>query len=377
MSALKFKSIVIFNMLFMCVISSAQQKDIKWRNPVDGHSDAIGGRAWNKVDTENAYDRLPLKAKITVRKPVWDLSRQSAGLNIRFKTNAKNIKIRYAVAGQLSMPHMPTTGVSGVDLYAQDKNRNWLWAKGGYSFGDTIRWNYSNLDLQNSDSQPELEYTLYLPLYNSVKWLEIGVDVSDAFLFIAPETTKPIVVYGTSIAQGACASRPGMAWTSIVERTLNTPLINLGFSGNGTLDTEMIELISEIDAGLYVFDCLPNLSVENWTLKDQEKVIDKIMNAVEQIRVTRPQTPILLTEHAGYTDEGFSKKREQESVTVNKALQIAFKRLKSQGKKDIYLLSKKEIALDMNSSVDGIHPSDLGMRQLAVAYVTKIRKILK
>lgn len=49
-------------------------------------------------------------------------------------------------------------------------------------------------------------------------------------------TDHPIVLYGTSIAQGACASRPGMAWGNIVSRSLEIPLINLGFSGNGKLE---------------------------------------------------------------------------------------------------------------------------------------------
>ena len=71
---------------------------------------------------------------------------------------------------------------------------------------------------------------------------------------------NPIVVYGTSIAQGGCASRPGLAWTNILGRKLDRPVINLAFSGNGKLEKELIELLSEIDASLYVLDCLPNLT---------------------------------------------------------------------------------------------------------------------
>ena len=71
---------------------------------------------------------------------------------------------------------------------------------------------------------------------------------------------KPVVVYGTSIAQGACATRPGLAWTAILERKLDRPLINLGFSGSGQLEKSVIDLMAEIDAKLYILDCLPNLT---------------------------------------------------------------------------------------------------------------------
>ena len=104
-----------------------------------------------------------------------------------------------------------------------------------------------------------ITYQLYLPLYNSLEWLEIGVPEEATIHFLALRNEKPIVVYGSSITQGACASRPGMAWTAILERKMDRPLLNFGFSGNGRLEKELIDLISEIDAKIFVLDCLPNL----------------------------------------------------------------------------------------------------------------------
>lgn len=143
------------------------------------------------------------------------------------------------------MPHMPATGVSGVDLYMKDANGQALWCAGKYSFGDTVRYTYDNLTYRRQSDKGN-EFCLYLPLYNGVNLMEIGVPAGSHFEFAAPSKKKPVVIYGTSIAQGACASRPGMAWTNILQRKLDFPVVNLGFSGNGRLEEEFFRLLAEL-----------------------------------------------------------------------------------------------------------------------------------
>ena len=41
-----------------------------------------------------------------------------------FETDAREISALYALPASLAMPHMQATGVSGVDLYAQDSQEN-------------------------------------------------------------------------------------------------------------------------------------------------------------------------------------------------------------------------------------------------------------
>lgn len=72
---------------------------------------------------------------------------------------------------------------------------------------------------------------LYLPLYDGLVSLSIGVDSLSSIdqpQINYPIREKPIVFYGTSILQGGCASRPGMAHTNIISRRLNRECINLG-----------------------------------------------------------------------------------------------------------------------------------------------------
>ena len=370
MKHLLFLAICFFHIQF----SNAQGREsITWWNPAQHTTNVIEGQAWpSKV--QSRYDRLPADAELIAREGVWDLSKQSAGLLIRFWSNSSNILVRYTVNDDHEMPHMPATGVSGVDLYAKNSDGDWLWCRGNYAIGDTIQYDFKNINTKEAYHDKGREYRLYLPLYNSVEWLKIGIPDSAILNPLPIRKEKPIVVYGTSIAQGACASRPGMAWTAILDRKMDRPLINLGFSGNGRLEEELIDLMAEIDAKIYILDCLPNLTPnKNRSLDDVSQLI---ISAVKRLRQYRASVPILLVEHAGYSDGLTNVKRHKTYTDLNEVLRNAFAQLKSEGINNIYLLPKDAIGLGMDSFVDGTHPTDLGMETYARAYEKQLRKIL-
>ena len=348
--------------------------DYVWWNPAQNDVPVIEGQAWSGKTIKNPYDRLPAQAEKSVRKEVWNLSHNTAGLLVRFRASTDQIVIRYTVSGKHALPHMPATGVSGVDLYGVSSDGDWLWCAGKSSFGDTIQYRFTNLEPNDPYHQKGREYRLYLPLYNSVQWLEVGVPTGVTLTPLPVRDDRPIVVYGTSIAQGACASRPGMAWTAILGRKLDRPVINLGFSGNGRLEKEVVELLPDIDAKLYVLDCLPNLVATVGIKPDEIKT--RIQEAVKTLRRQKPTTPILLVEHAGYTEGGINPTRRQLYTDVNELMQQAFAQLKSEGIQKLYLLPKSAINLSPDAMVDGTHPTDLGMQQYADAYERMIRPIL-
>ena len=358
---MKRKSLFLL-MAFMAFNVSAQTT---WYNPQNEERVVVHNQGWHEEGV--SYQRLPERAKSIVYKDVWKLSKMSSGLSLRFKTNSSKISVKYSVSEAISMPHMPATGVSGVDLY---READAAICFGNYSIKKgNVQYDYVINPVRSDQGD---FFTLYLPLYNDVKKLEIGVEEYSAFEFVPVVNNRPVVVYGTSIAQGACAPRPAMAWTNILSRSLDYPVVNLGFSGNGKLEKEVLGLMSELKARVFVLDCLPNLTnLKKGTVKELVK------NAVKTLRAKRPDAAILLVEHAGYADAKTNIDRFNSYNDANMEQASAYRELKEQGVKDIYYLGHDDIYMSQDSWVDATHPSAYGMKQMATAVEKKIKKIFR
>mgnify|MGYP000379300721 CR=1 FL=1 len=217
---------------------------------------------------------------------------------IRFRSNSTTIAAKWEALINFHMNHMTDTGAKGLDLYCLQKNGEWRFVNSGRPNGKT------NQATIIANMQPEeREYMLYLPLYDGLVSLSIGIDslaTIDQPLIDYPIRQKPIVFYGTSILQGGCASRPGMAHTNIISRRLNRECINLGFSGNALLDYEIAEVMSSVDAGVYVLDFVPNAS--------SDQIYEKMETFYRILRDKHPRTPIIFIEDPVFTHALFDKK---------------------------------------------------------------------
>ncbi len=323
----------------------------------------VEGQGWLPADLKSRYDRLPAKAEKMVRPPVWSLSNDSAGIAFRFNSDATSVRIRYTVGDKaLALPHMPATGVSGVDLYALDEGA-WKWVEVTRPKEPTTDHIIAGLD------PGKRTYMGYLPLYNSTVKIEIGVPAGAAFEPVAPRIEKPIVFYGTSITHGASASRPGMCHPAILGRRLDRPVINLGFSGNGKMEPEVGALLSEIDAAVYVIDCLPNMT--------GPEVGERAEPLVRQLREARPDTPIILVEDRSFTNSWIFKARRDRHAENRASLIRAFDLLVSSGVKNIhYLEGENLLGDDTEGATDGSHPNDLGFMRQADHFEPVLRKAL-
>lgn len=325
-------------------------------------------------DTAHIFYRLPARLEGKVSAGVWRQSVNSAGEYLHFKTTARSFIVKYIVAGKnYALPHMPATGVSGVDLYGKDMHGGWNWAPPAkYSFGDTCVYEYRNLSIA---AGAQADFYLYQPLYASLQWISIGVPGEQKFEYTAAHKDKPIVAYGTSIMQGAVASRAGMAWTNILERKLSRKVINLGFSGNGRFDAPVFDLMADVDAKLYILDCMPNLVSKKAYPADT--IRQRLIYGINKLRAQHPDVPILLAEHAaGNMPLGMDTAVINAYHEASNTITEIFNELKKSGVKDLYMLTEKDINFDINSTTDGTHPNDYGMMQYAVAYEKKIREIL-
>ena len=342
---------------------------VVWHSPFETTFPTVSGQAW-PAELAGTYVRLPERAHGNVSGGVWHNSRMSAGLSVSFYSNSPDITVRYGVKRGFSLAHMPATGVSGVDLYATDADGRIRWCSPQYSFRDTVTYHY-NVTYEKCRREHGYDFTLCLPLFNEVKWMEIGVDSTAAFAFRPVSQESPVVIYGTSIAHGACASRPGMSWANIVARELGHPVVNLGFSGSGLLEASVFELMAEIKARMYIVDCMPNMMEEPLLSAVCQRTID----GVHTLR-SHSSAPILLVEHSGYTGDGTSALWRKKWTDANRELRRAYDALTADGVTGLYYLTHDAIGFTLDDMVEGIHPSDLGMRRQADAVERAISAIL-
>lgn len=313
----------------------------------------IEGKGW--TDTPGFYDRIPSRYEGKVSKSVWELSHNTAGFCVRFTTDAPVLHIRWTVTSTtLGMPHMAATGVSGVDLYAKANEGQWRFLGNGRPEA------VSNTAIIGIP--PAGEYLLYLPLYNGVKSLEIGVPKGRHISGVKlPANRKPVVIYGTSITQGGCVSRPGTAWTSIVGRRLEVPIINLGFSGSGVMEPIMADLLVELDPSVYVLDCIWNMQ--------PDMVKDRVAPFVKKLRTAHSKTPILLAEDCNFQNVSPTPKGQ--------LLRDVYERLVADGVTNLHFLSNKNmLGEDTEGTVDGCHPTDAGMLRMADVFVPALRPLI-
>lgn len=312
----------------------------------------IEGQGWK--ETRHPFDRLPAKAEGVVRPPVWSLSQDSAGMSVRFITDAPWVRARWKVRKErLAMPHMPATGVSGLDLYVRDK-RGWRWLANGRPEESPA----NDRMLVRGITAERREYQLYFPLYNGIDALEIGLPPDAVFERAPVSPRKPVVFYGTSILQGGCASRPGMAYPALISRRLEWPHINLGFSGNGRSEPEMAALLAELDPAAYVLDSLPNLSAK--------EAAERVEPFIRTLRQAHPRTPIVLVENVVYTDSDFVETRRRRWSEANAVLRGIYQKLRKAGDRNLHYVPAGELlGDDAEGTVDGTHPTDLGFLRMS------------
>jgi lysophospholipase L1-like esterase len=210
---------------------------------------------------------------------------------------------------------------------------------------------------------------LYLPLYNGTEGVEIGLAPGCRLGAVPPRCHKPIVFYGTSIVQGGCASRPGMVYSAILQRRLDRPVINLGFSGNGQMEAEVADLLAELEASAYVIDAMPNMQASN--------VVERTLYMVRAIRRAHPDAPILLVEDRTFASAAFLAWRRQEHAARREALGRACRALLDEGVTGLhYVAGAGLLGDDAEATVDGSHPTDVGFMRIADALEPVLRPLV-
>lgn len=341
--------------------SKATSESVQWHDVTKW---GVEGREWTERERLRYFDRLPAEAEKTVTSAVWKLSRDSAGMMVRFKTDATSLHVHYKLSKELlAMPHMPATGVSGVDIYARDDSGKWRWVMVTKPAAQEVQ-----VEVVKGLAPGSREYAAYLPLYNGVELLEIGVPKGFQFEGLAPRS-KPVVFYGTSITHGACASRPGMVHTAILGRRLDMPVVNLGFSGNGRMDSAVGDFLGRIDASAFVIDCLPNMGPVDVTAK--------CVPLIHQLRAAKPSTPIILVEDRRFTNDWITPAKAKFHDDNHAALKEAWETLRKEGVPNLYYVSGDALyGTDSEGATDASHANDLGFMRQADIFEPVLRRAL-
>lgn len=361
-----FRKMILFAAALIAGTGSfAQNKDVVYH---DASAFPVFGKC---VDATSArYERLPEDLKGVIRDPLWELGRNSAGVYIRFRSNSTKICARWkSTSPKHYMPHMTDVGDSGLDLYILTEKDGWRFAGSGFEWGGRQKEEKNRTLISNMF--PEMrEYMLYLSLYNGVDKVEIGVDegsVVEAPAVESPRTERPVVMYGTSILQGGCASRPGMAFTAVLGRRLDREVINLGFSGNARMDYEIAEYMTKVtEPGLVVLDYVPNSPAD--LINERGERFFRI------IRDAFPDVPVIFVENPTFPQMMFDQSMQKGVIAKNEAQRALYEKLKKSGEKKLYYVSTKGlIGDDGEATVDGVHLTDLGMMR----YTEKILPVMK
>lgn len=328
--------------------------------------DALRFRMINKGwdNTLTPFTRIPATLKDSVRETLWDRAKNSAGIGIRFATNSHCVAVRYNLMSNFHMAHMADTGIKGTDLYILDDDGKWRFVNCNRPYRD---YSYKGEGPRKDSIQSKVyidrldgrwhEYMIYLPLYDGINWMEIGIEPSAQITqpkVNSPRREKKLVFYGTSIMHGGCASRTGMVATSILQRDLDVECVNLGFSGEGKMDSCMaraMAAIPHVDA--YILDPIPNCT---------KLMCDTVTYGfVKTLRDLRPEVPIFMVEGQEYSYERYSGFYSQYLPEKNAEYRKNYLRLKAENPRNLYYIDRRDLyGPDCEGTVDGIHLTDLG-----------------
>lgn len=367
------KRIFLFALLlagsFNCFAALPEQQELKYYD-VKEYAFPLANHGFD--DAVGYYGRLSSTLEGKVRDMVWYLAQNNAGVAVRFRSNARKIAVKWTLINNFRMNHMAPTGICGCDLYGLDKTE-WKYV------GTAIpRAKEASAVFKSCIDGAMREYVIFLPLYDGVSEISIGVD-EDAVIQM-PETEggnlfggtapKPIVFFGHSGCQGGCASRPGMLYTNILSRTLKRECINLGFSGLGQMYSIMAKEFVKIDAAAYVLDCLGNNYLD--MVRDSSEVF------VRTILDARPDTPLYLMSNYANVSEWAGVDPNSEGPAKEQFWIELCDKLRKEGYDNVHyidmhgprnnpdnLLEGSSAFGSTEGTVDGGHLTDLGFQQIA------------
>lgn len=335
--------------------------DLVWHCPKSAPFQ-LAGFAWFQND--GVFRRMPLNPADKLPAAVDSLANCTAGGQVRFQTDSRRLSVRVKLRGLADMRHMPATGQCGFDCYI------------GPRYCNTTKYDHKQISYDCPLFElPESELrdiTLYFPLYQGVEEVSVGLDAGAKIAPPPPFRLKqPVVIYGTSITQGGCAARPGMAFTNILSRRLNVEVVNLGFSGSGRGEPEVARTIATIPApACLVLDYDANSGLEG--------LRKTFVEFIRILRAAHPRTPLLVIPRPSFAIELFKPAERQDRLARRDFQKQTVAELRKTG--DALIWFEDYVGslppAYQEATVDGVHPTDLGFQLITDALEPILKRLL-
>lgn len=331
---------------------------------------SVEGFPWRPEGSLTFY-RLPRTlTKDQVNEGALWLANQTAGGAIRFRTDSPKIAIRAKLVYSSDMNHMPRAGSAGFDLY-RGLGRNSQHT--GTAQPDRDQREMEQILCENPLPGEMADFILNMPLYGGAEAIEIGISPGAKLRPPTPHKIKaPVLFYGSSITQGGCASRPGNAYTTRLCRTLDSPQINLGFSGSGRGEIAVARAIAELPLSAFVLDYDHNAP-------DPEHLQATHEPFFRAIRGKQPLLPILILSACDVWKE-FNNDARTVRLLRRDIIRKTYENAVKAGDKNVYFMDGEDLFGKSERSactVDRCHPNDLGFDRMYRTVLPVLRQALK
>lgn len=316
-------------------------------------------RIYGLYEENGSFSRTPPDICSSIGEAISLLNRNTSGGRVRFITNSRRLGIRARLTENCQMPHMPLSGSSSIDVFSGE--------------GAAIRYRSTarpgedptRINAQADFWDSATVVTLYLPLYNGIERLEIGVEEGAEILPPPPyKYEKPVVFYGSSITQGGCASRPANSYTAMAARELDTDFINLGYSGQAKGDLVMADYIAGLAMSALVYDYDHNAPDGAFLRQTHLPFLQRILEK-------QPHLPVVVMTRP---DPDFSEADYQRRDAVLATYEWAVSQ-----RVPVYFVDGWSMFGTSGRdccTVDGCHPNDLGFYRMAQAVIPVLYRIL-
>lgn len=308
------------------------------------------------------YRRMPESAAASVSDNVRELSAYTAGGRVCFATDSDFVAISCRRPGLWMMPHMALAGSGGFDLYTREKGS--LLYYGTFMPDSGKREGYASI--LKFPTKERREILIHFPLYCGITSLSVGL-ASGASLdgWSGYKREKPVVFYGSSITQGACASTPGNDYIGRLSRRFDFNYINLGFSGSAKGEQAMMDYIAGLDMSMFVYDYDHNAP-------DPAHLAATHYKGYQTVRASHPDIPIIMASRPTY-DHPRENAAERRDVIA-----ASYERARAEGDGNVYFVDGAKVFSTFfadGCTVDGTHPTDLGFYRMAEAFGEIIARI--